>query len=136
MNWKRLLESISESLNDDLRLRNDYLMAENRILRNRINGRVQFTDNDRKELAEIGTKLGKKALAEIATVATPGTILAWNRKFADPQAESSQSPKSLCRPRIAQEIEDLVIRMARENRSWGYDRMQGALHHLGDTLSD
>jgi putative transposase len=57
MNWKHLLECASESVNDDLRLRNDYLMAENRILRNQINGRVQLTPGDRKELAEIGAKL-------------------------------------------------------------------------------
>jgi len=56
MNWKRLLESASESVNDDLRLRQDYLMAENRILRNRISGRVQLTDSERKKLAEIGIR--------------------------------------------------------------------------------
>jgi hypothetical protein len=61
MGWKKLLESAKESLNDHLRLRNEYLMAENRILRNQINGRVQLTDSERKELAEIGAKLGKKA---------------------------------------------------------------------------
>jgi putative transposase len=82
MSWKKLLESVSESLNDHLRLRNEYLIAENRILRNQVDGRVQFTDSEREELAALGAQLGKKALAEIATVATPDTILAWHRKFA------------------------------------------------------
>lgn len=100
MSWKKLLESVSESLNDHLRLRNDYLIAENRILRNQIDGRVQLTDSERKELAALGAQLGKKALAEIVTVATPDTILAWNRKFADPQADTSQPPKSIDRPRV------------------------------------
>ena len=68
MNWKKLLASVSESVNDQLRLRHDYLVAENRILRNQIDGRVQLTDSERKALAEIGAKLGKQALAEIATV--------------------------------------------------------------------
>ena len=81
MSWKTLLQSVSGSINDHIQLRNDYLMAENRILRNQIDGRVQLTDSERKELAEIGAKLGKPALAEIATVAQPDTILAWNRKF-------------------------------------------------------
>ena len=76
MSWKKLLESAKESLNDHMRLRNEYLMAENRILRNQIDGRVPLTDSERKELAEIGAKLGKKALAEVATVAQPETILA------------------------------------------------------------
>ena len=136
MSWKKLLESASESLNDHLRLRNEYLLAENRILRNQIEGRVQLTDNERKELAEMGAKLGKQALEEIATIAKPDTILAWNRTFADQQVDTSEPPKSVGRPRVAREIEGLVLRMAQENRSWGYDRLQGALKHLGSTISD
>jgi transposase len=136
MSWKKLLESASESLNDHLRLRNDYLMAEYRILRNKIDGRVQLTDHERRELAEIGAKLGKQALAAIATVAQPDTILAWHRKFANQTVDTSAPPKSVGRPRVAPEIEEWVIRMARENRSWGYDRIQGSLKHLGYTISD
>jgi transposase len=136
MNWKNLLESVSESVNDQLRLRHDYLVVENRILHNQIDGRVKLTDSERKELAEIGAKLGKPALAEIATVAQADTILAWHRKFATPTVDTSTPPKSVGRPRVAPEIEKWVIRMARENRSWGYDRIQGASKHLGYTISD
>jgi hypothetical protein len=136
MNWKNLLESVSESVNDHLWLRNDYLVAENRILRNQIDGRVQLSDSERQELAELGAKLGKKALAEIATVAKAETILAWNRKYANQKVDTSGLLKSVGRPRVVKEIEDLVIRMARENRSWGYDRIVGALANLGYTLSD
>jgi len=136
MNWKKLLESVSESVNDQLRIRQDYLVAENRILRNQIDGRVQLIDSERKELAEIGTKLGKLALAEIATVAQADTILAWHRKFANQTVDTSTPPKSVGRPRVAPEIEEWVTRMVRENRSWGYDRIQGSLQHLGYTISD
>ena len=136
MNWKKLLESSAESANDELRLRNEYLVAENRILHNQIDGRVQLIDSERQELAEIGAKFGKQALAVIATVAQADTILAWHRKFATQRVGTSGSPKSVGRPRVAPEIEDWVIRMARENRSWGYDRIQGALKHLGYTISD
>jgi putative transposase len=114
MNWKNLLESVSESVNDHLWLRNDYLVAENRILRNQIDGRVQLSDSERLELAELGAKLGKKALAEIATVAKAETILAWNRKYANQKVDTSGLLKSVGRPRVVKEIEDLVIRMARE----------------------
>jgi putative transposase len=107
MGWKNLLESISESVSDHLRLRNAYLLAENRILRNQINGRVQLTDSERKELAEMGAKLGKKTLEEIATVAQPDTILAWNRKFADRQVDTSKPHPSVGRPRVGKEIEYL-----------------------------
>jgi hypothetical protein len=79
--------------------------------------------------------LGKQALEEMATVAKPDTILAWHRMFANQQCDRSQSQASVGRPRITRELEDLVVRMARENRSWGYDRIVGALINLGYTIS-
>ena len=136
MDWKKLRGSITMSVDEELRLRTAYLVTENRILRQQISGRVQLTDSDRQALAEIGQKLGKKTLAEIATVAKPDTTLAWHRTCTDRQCDRSQPPKSAGRPRIAKEIENLVVRMARENRSWGYDRIVGALTNLGYRLSD
>jgi hypothetical protein len=59
--------------NDHLRLRNAYLLAVNRILCHQMNGRVQLTDSERKGLAAMGAKLGKKTLEEIATIAQPST---------------------------------------------------------------
>src|SRR4029434_2870961 len=136
MDWKQLLESITESVDEEVRLRNAYLYAENCILRQQIHGRFQLLDGDRKQLAELGTKLGRKALTEIATIAKPDTILAWHRTLADQQGDTSAPRTSVGRPRIDKEIETLVVRMARENRSWGYDRIVGALANLGYTLSD
>jgi hypothetical protein len=136
MDWKKFLESITASVDEELRLRNTYLATENRVLRQQITGRVPLTDRDRRALAALGQKLGKKALAEIAVVAKPNTILAWRRTCADPQWERSPSPQAVGRPRIDKEIEDLVVRIARENCSWGYDRIVGALANLGYTVSD
>ena len=67
MDWKQLLGSITTSVDEELRLRNAYLAAENRILRQQIGGRVPLTDGDRKVLAEIGQHLGKKALEEMSS---------------------------------------------------------------------
>jgi transposase len=136
MDWKKLLGAVTHSLDQELRLRNAYLLAENRILRQQIRGRLLLTDDDRKELAAIGQQRGRKALAEIAPVAKADTILAWNRKFATPKCNGAKPCPSAGRPRMHQEIEDLVVRMARENRSWGYDRIVDALANLGYTLSD
>jgi hypothetical protein len=136
MDWKKLLGSLTESVDEELRLRNAYLVAENRMLRQQISGRVHLTVSDRQALAELGPQLGKKALEEMATVAKPDTILAWHRTFAAQQGDRVQFHKSVGRPRIAKEIEDLVVRMARENRSWGYDRIVGALTNLGYCISD
>jgi putative transposase len=135
MNWKQLLTSITGSVDEELRLRNVYLTAENRILRHQIKGRVPLTNAERTTLAELGHKLGKKALAEVATIAQPDTILAWHRKLVD-QPVDTLPCTSVGRPRIDQEIEALVLRMARENRSWGYDRIAGAVANLGYRISD
>jgi hypothetical protein len=136
MDWKKLLESITAPVDEELRLRNAYLVAENRILRQQVRGRVQLTNSDRQALAEIGVKLGKKALEEIATVVKPATILAWHRRLVEQKGNCSQRRKAVGRPRTPKEIEDLVVRMARENRSWGYDRIVGALANLGYAISD
>jgi len=136
MDWKQLLAHITGSLDEELRLRNAYLAAENRILRNQIRGRVQLTDAERKTLAEIGKQLGRQTLEEIATIAQPDTILAWYRKFVTRKGDGSKPLKALGRPRVDQELEALVVRMARENRSWGYDRIVGALANLDYQISD
>jgi transposase len=136
MDWKVLLAYITGTVDQALLLRNEYLVTENRLLRQRIPGRVRLSDGERKTLAELGKKLGKQALAEVATIVTPDTILAWHRKLVAQKFDGSQQRKALGRPKIDTELEALVIRMARENRSWGYDRIVGALANLGYTISD
>jgi hypothetical protein len=120
----------------ELDLRNAYLATENRILRQQIPSRLQLDDSDSCVLAVIGKQLDKQTLKESATVAKPDTILAWHRTFIDQQVDTSEPHTSVGRPRLDQEIEDLVVRMARENRSWGYDRIVGALTNLGYAISD
>ena len=136
MEWKQLLTSITGTVDEELRLRNAHLAAENRIFRHQIMGRVQLTDAERKILAEIGQKLGKQALEEIATIAKADTILGWHRQFVAQKGDGSQQQKAPGRPRVDKELEALVVRMAQENRSWGYDRIVGALANLGYTISD
>jgi len=74
MDWKTLLAYITGSVDQHLLLRNEYLVTENRILRQQTAGRVRLSDGERMALAEIGQKLGKKALEEVATIVTPATI--------------------------------------------------------------
>ena len=136
MDWKQLLAYLSGSVDEELLLRNEYLVAENQILRNQLQGRVQLTDAERKTLAEIGHKLGKQALAEVARLVKPDTTLGWHRKLVAQKFDGSKQRNSLGRPRVDKELEDLVVRTAHENRSWGYDRIAGALADLGHTISD
>src|SRR2546421_3727790 len=106
------------------------------MLRNQSTGRVRLTDGERKTLADIGYKLGKQALAEVATIVKPDTILAWHRTLVAYKFDGSQQRQSPGRPKIDQELEALIVRIAREHRSWGYDRIVGALANLGLTVSD
>src|SRR5919197_6049779 len=118
MDWKTLLACITGSVDEQLLLRNAYVVEENRILRNQIAGRVQLTDAERQTLAEIGKKLGQQALEEVATIVKPETILAWHRKLVAQKFDGSKHRKALGRPKVEEEVEGLVVRMARENRSW------------------
>jgi transposase InsO family protein len=136
MDWTTLLAYISGSVDEELLLRNEYLVAENRILRDQIKGRIQLSDAERQTLAEIGKKLGKQALEEVANIVKPDTLLGWHRKLAADKFDGSKQRKSPGRPRLNKELEDWVVRMAKENRGWGYDRIAGALAELGYDISD
>ena len=136
MDWKQLLESITESVDEEVRLRNACLYAENCILRQQIPRRMQLPMVIANNSPSLGTKLGRKALAEIATLAKPDTILAWHRTLADQQVDSSIAAHVCWSSPHDQELKTFAVRMARENRSWGYDRIGGALANLGYTISD
>ena len=136
MSWKTLLAYITGTVDQELLRRNEYLVTENRILRDHVKGRLRLRDGERKALADIGQKLGKQALKEVAKIVKPDTILGWHRTFAAQKFDGSTQRKVLGRPTIDHELEALVVRMAQENRSWGYDRIVGALANLGYTISD
>jgi transposase len=80
--------------------------------------------------------LSEQALEEVANIVKPDTILAWHRKLVAEKFDGSEQRKSVGRPRVDKELEDLIIQMAKENRSWGYDRIAGALAELGYEVSD
>jgi putative transposase len=136
MDWKHLLAYITGTVDQELLLRNEYLVTENRMLRNQIKGRIRLSDSERKTLAELGQKLGKQALQDVAKIVKPDTILGWYRTLVAQKCDGSQQRKAPGRPTIDQALEALVVRMAQENRSWGYDRIVGALANLGYTISD
>ena len=136
MIWARMLAYITGTVDQELLLRNEYLAAENRILRAQIKGRLLLSDPEKATLAEIAHRLGRKGLEELAVVAKPDTLLAWYGKLIANKFDGSKFRKSWGRPRVDEETERLVVRMAKENPTWGYDRIVGALANLGHRLSD
>jgi putative transposase len=81
MDWKTLLAYITGTVDQQLLLRNEYLVTENRILRNQLKSRERLSDGERKALAVIGQELGRQALQEVAKIVKPDTILGWHRKL-------------------------------------------------------
>src|SRR3979490_1822669 len=136
MNWARILAFVTGMVDKELLARSEYLVAENRILKAQLKGRLKLSDAERAALAEIGHRLGRKVLAEVANVARPDTILAWYRKLIARKFDGSKARRSPGRRRIEREVEQLIVRMAKENRDWGYDRIAGALANLGYNVCD
>ena len=116
----------------------DYLRTENQVLKEKLgNRRILLSDDQRRRLAVKAKVLGRKLLAEVGTLVTPDTLLRWHRMLVAKKWDYSERRKQIRgRPPVADEIQELVLRLARDNPSWGYDRVQGALANLGHEVSD
>ncbi|MEO1844291.1 MAG: integrase core domain-containing protein [Akkermansiaceae bacterium] len=113
----------------------EYLREEVRILKE-LNGkkRLRFTDEQRRRLARKAKRIGFGRLKEIVGLVTPQTLLSWHRKLIAKKYDSSGMRRKVGRPPTKDELRDLVIKMAEENRGWGYTRIMGALANLGHEI--
>lgn len=108
----------------------EFLRKENRVLKRQLRGqRVRLSDDERRRLAGIGRRLSRRVLADVVTIVTPNTILRWHRKLIARKWTYTASRPG--RPGVQVKIRGLVVRMATDNPSRGYTRIQGALKHLG-----
>ena len=99
--------------------------------------RLLLNDSQRRKLAVKAKAIGRKALLKLTTIVTPDTILRWHRTLVAKKWDYSNCRrKKPGRPPISDEIQQLVLRFAKENPSWGYDRIHGALSNLGHEISD
>jgi putative transposase len=112
-----------------------YLHEENRVLKAQLGGRrLRLTDTERRRLAALAYPLGRTRLKEIATLVTPDTLMRWYHQLIAQKFDGSKHRRPCGRPRVAEEVEQLVLRMAEENSTWGYRRIQGALANLGHPI--
>jgi putative transposase len=112
----------------------DYLMEENCVLREQLGGRrLRLNDDQRRRLAVKGKVLGRKVLQQVAGIVTPETILRWYQRLVAKKYDGSKNRRP-GRPRTKEAIADLVVRMARENPTWGYTRLRDALRHAGHEI--
>jgi putative transposase len=135
--WQLFALSAVGAAQQDYQSTIEYLMAENRILKAKLGKkRILLTDDERRVLAVKGKALGRKTLEQLATICTPDTILRWHRELVAAKWNHSEKRKTPGRPKTAAEVEERVLQMAKENPSWGYDRIVGALANLGHDLSN
>jgi transposase len=133
--FRLLLISLAGWLNQQQQEVIDYLQEENRVLREQLAGqRLRFNDDQRRRLAVRAKKLGRRMLHELTTIVTAATLLAWHRRLIAKKYDGSKR-RGPGRPRTKDEIQQLVVRMATENRDWGYCRIQGALANLGHEVA-
>jgi putative transposase len=119
MEWARILAYVKGTVDDsvqELLARNEYLAAENRMLKAQLNRRLKLSNVERATLGKIGHRLGRKVLAEVATVARPDTILAWYRKLVADKCNGSKARCCRGRLRITRAVGQLIVSMAEENR--------------------
>ena len=101
----------------------------------RAHGRSRFTDDQRSRLARKAKRIRWGRLKVIANIVTPQTLLAWHRRLIAKKNDGSAKRRGVGRPRTKEEeLRQIVIRMAEENRGWGYTRIQGALANLGHDI--
>jgi putative transposase len=135
--WQLLLFIIAGWINRHQQDVVEYLRTENQVLKEKLGKkRILLDDDQRRRLAVKGKILGRKALQEIATIVTPDTILCWHRELVARKWDYSKRRQKLGRPPVSKETIELLPRMARENPTWGYDRLRGALANLGHKISD
>ncbi len=112
----------------------EYLLEENRVLKEQLKGRkLRLTDDQRRRLAAKAKVLGRRALNRVATIVTPDTLMRWHRKLI--ARKWTFVAKRVGRPGLMKAIKALIVRMAIENPSWGYCRIQGELQDVGHRVA-
>lgn len=132
--FRFLLIAVAGWMNQEQRQIVDYLREENRVLRAQIlTRRLRLDDNQQRRLAVRAKALGRQVLQDVVTIVTPETLLRWHRELIAKKYDGSVR-RAPGRPGTAAELA-LVVRMATENRNWGYRRIQGAVSNLGHTVA-
>ena len=132
--WQLVLIGVAGWMNRKQQQVIEYLVEENRVLRQQLGKkRLSFSEAQKKRLALKAKALGLKHLKKIASAASPQALMNWYRTLIRGKYDGTKH-KGPGRPSTAAEVKELVIGLAKENRGWGYTRIQGALAHLGHEI--
>jgi transposase InsO family protein len=111
----------------------EYLQEEVRVLKEQLGKKPRFNDDQRRRLAAKARQIGLRRLKEIAAIVSPRTLLDWHQRLIARKYNGS-AKRSPGRPSTPEQVRALILRMAAENRTWGYTRIQGALQNLGHEI--
>jgi hypothetical protein len=132
---RRLPTAIARWVHREQAAISDNFLEENRVLRRQLGKRrLRLTDDQRRRLAAKGVALGRRLLDQIATIITPDTILRWHRRLIATKW-TCPTERRVGRPGIPREIRTLIVRMAKDNPTWGYCRIQGELRKLNHCVA-
>lgn len=118
----------------------EYLKAENAILKEELlkatgKKRILLNDRQRRRLAILGKRLGRKLLGEVCCAFSPDTLLGWHRKLVAMKYDGSRNRSKFGRPRISDELKQLIIDIAKDNKHLGVRTLYGYLKYLGLKVS-
>jgi len=136
--WQLMLIMLASWVNREQQSRIEYLQSEVAVLKEHIGKkRILLTDEQGRRLAVKGKMIGRKALDEVGSLFTPDTILRWHRQLVASKWDySDRKEQKQGRPRTHQVIFDLTVKFTKENPTWGYDRISGALSNIGYHICD
>ena len=135
--WQLLLSIIAGWIHDEQQKKIEFLQTLVQVLEEKLGKkRILLNDDQRRRLAVKGKILGRKVLEEIGALFTPDTILRWHRELVAKKWDHSDKRRPMGRPPTTQEVVDRILQMARENPTWGYDRIADALANIGHHVCD
>jgi transposase InsO family protein len=132
--WHLITVAIAGWMNRQEQDAIEFLKEENRILRARLgHKRIILNAAEKRRLSTAAKKLGSNLLGQVSTIFSPATLLKWHRMLVARKYDGCgmRGPK----PKKANSVRALVLRMAGDNPDWGYGRIHGELKGLGFTVS-
>jgi putative transposase len=111
-----------------------FLKAQTQRLRNRLPKKIRTTPEERRELVKAAQGISKETLRELVSIVTPATFMQWMNADNKPKSNKKPSSRKPGRPRTAEDIRALIVRIATEAR-WGFSRVRGEVRKLGYRLS-
>ena len=118
--WNLLLVTLAGWVNHHQQNVIEYLRTENQVLKEKLGKkRILLDDNQRRRLAVKGKILGRKMLEEVGALVTTDTLLRWHRQLIAAKWDYSHRRQKPGRPPVSPELVERVLRMARDNPTWG-----------------